>query len=132
MQVMQVMQEHYDLLTDLIAKAIFISQQTVERVDAMQFDKVEELTRKREKIINIILTIHERLDLSQKILKNTAESERAIAFNNQLNLLIEKISDFDEYVMVKLNEEKDKTQIEIAKVFKNKENFKGYNLNCLK
>jgi hypothetical protein len=126
------MQEHYDLLTDLIAKAILISQQTVERVDALQFDKVEELTQKREKVISIILTLHERLDLSQQILKNTAESERAVAFNNQLNLLIEKISDFDEYIMLRLNEEKDKTQIEIAKVFKNKENFKGYNLNCLK
>ena len=126
------MQEHYELLTDLIAKAILISQQTVESVDALRFDRVEELTQKREKIINIILTLHERLDLSQQILKNTAESDRAIAFNNQLNLLIEKISDFDEYIMLRLNEEKDKTQIEIAKVFKNKENFKGYNLNCLK
>jgi hypothetical protein len=126
------MQEHYDLLTELIAKAILISQQTIERVDALQFDKVEELTHKREKIINIILTLHERLDLSQQILKNTAESERAIAFNNQLSLLVEKISQFDDYIMLRLNDEKDKTQIEIAKVFKNKENFKGYNLNCLK
>jgi hypothetical protein len=126
------MQEHYELLTDLIAKAIYISQQTVQMVDAFQFDKVEELTRKREKVISIILTLHERLELSQQIVKNTTERERAIAFNNQLNLLIEKISEFDEYIMLRLNEEKDKTQIEIAKVFKNKENFKGYNLNCLK
>jgi hypothetical protein len=126
------MQEHYELLTDLIAKAIYISQQSVQMVDAFQFDKVEELTRKREKVISIILTLHERLELSQQIVKNTTERERAIAFNNQLNLLIEKISEFDEYIMLRLNEEKDKTQIEIAKVFKNKENFKGYNLNCLK
>jgi hypothetical protein len=126
------MQEHYELLTDLIAKAIYISQQTVQMVDAFQFDKVEELTRKREKVISIILTLHERLELSQQIVKNTTERERAIAFNNQLNLLIENISEFDEYIMLRLNEEKDKTQIEIAKVFKNKENFKGYNLNCLK
>lgn len=126
------MQEHYELLTELIAKTILISQQIIKKVDSYQFDHVEELTRKREKVINIILTLHERLDLSQNILKNTGEGRKAIEFNNQLNLLIEKISEYDEYIMLKLNEEKDKTQIEIAKAFKNKENFKGYNLNCLK
>ncbi len=126
------MVNNYTLLTDLLEKAIRLSKQCIHSVDTNEIENLADMIATREKIINVILTIHERLDLEQNNLKNSKEREFALEFNNQVNLLIVKISELDDELMVKLSEEKDKTQLEIAKVFKNKENLKGYNLNCLK
>ncbi len=126
------MNNHYALLTDLIEKAVKISQECVNQVNMGDFEALEDLIKKREKVISVICTVHERLTLEQTSLKNEGHKEDAVLYNNQLNLLLGKISEFDDFIVSKLDEEKDKTQIEIAKVFKNKENLKGYNLNCLK
>jgi RNA processing factor Prp31 len=126
------MNSHYTLLTDLIEKAVKISQECVIQVNCRDFEALDSLIKKREKIISVICTVHERLTLEQTSLKNIGQKEDAVLYNNQLNLLMNKISEFDDFIVASLDEEKNKTQIEIAKTFKNKENLKGYNLNCLK
>lgn len=123
---------HYTLLTDLIEKAVKISQECVKQVNTGDFESLDGLIKQREKVISVISTVHERLTLEQNSLKDKGQREDAILYNNQLNLLLNKISEFDDFIVTKLDEERDKTQIEIAKAFKNKENLKGYNLNCLK
>lgn len=122
------MNNNHTLLTDLIEKTLTLSVQCVQYVDKHDFESLFPLIEKRDKLISIIQTINERLEVEQKANLNMNDVE----FNNQVNQLIAKIQEMDDYILLKLDEEKNKTQIEIAKAFKNKENFKGYNLNSLK
>lgn len=119
---------NYTLLTELLERTVNISRKCIEFIDAGNFEQVNSLIDHRDKLISIIQTINERLELEQK----ANSHDNTIEFNNQANQLIGKIQEMDDYILTKLTEERDKTQIEIAKAFKNKENFKGYNLNSLK
>lgn len=122
------MKNNHVLLTDLIEKTLTLSAQCVQSIDRNDFESLTPLIEKRDKLISIIQTINERLEVEQKANLDMNDVE----FNNQANQLIAKIQEMDDYILARLDEEKNKTQIEIAKAFKNKENFKGYNLNSLK
>lgn len=122
------MSKNYELFTDLFEKIIYVSRKCLDCAESGDFEQLNFLVEQRDKLISITQTIHERLTLEQ----NSMDSSIAIEFNNQVNELITKMNEMDEQVLLKLNEERDNMQIEIAKSFKNKENFKGYNLNCLK
>ena len=126
------MKNNYQALVEFMEKAIYISQKSLTYADQNDFLKLDKLIVEREKVVNIILTLHERLDLEQNNLPTEEDRRKAIQFNNQANLLFSKIAELDQKLIDKLDIEKNKTQIEIAKSFKNKENLKGYNLNCLK
>ena len=122
------MSKNYELFTDLFEKIIYVSRKCLECAESGDFEQINFLVEQRDKLISITETIHERLTLEQM----NMDSSIAIEFNNQVNELIEKMNQMDEQILIKLNEERDNMQIEIAKSFKNKENFRGYNLNCLK
>lgn len=122
------MSKNYELFTDLFEKILTITRKSLECVEAGDFETLDFLIIQRDKLISITQTIHERLTLEQE----SSNSPIAIEFNNQVTMLIEKMNEMDDQILTKLSEEKNKTQIEIANSFKNKENFKGYNLNCLK
>lgn len=49
-----------------------------------------------------------------------------------VNLFLKKMEQFNQEILEFLELEKDKTRVEIAKTFKNKENLKGYNLSSTK
>lgn len=122
------MSKNYELFAELFDKIMHVSKKCLECANSGDFETLEFLVIQRDKLISITQTIHERLTLEQR----NSNSDIAIEFNTQVNQLIAKMDQIDEKILLKLNEERDKTQIEIAKSFKNKENFKGYNLNCLK
>ena len=122
------MSKNYELFADLFEKIIFVSRKCLDCAESKDFEQLNFLVEQRDKLISITQTIHERLTLEQ----TSMDSNIAIEFNNQVNELIEKMNEMDEQVLIKLHEERDNMQIEIAKSFKNKENFRGYNLNCLK
>ena len=118
----------HKLLYEVIEKTILISTQCVRYVDEEDFEKLDSTMAEREKLINIIQIIYDRVLLRETRVKTESNQ----AFNDQVNQLIAEIMKMDSYILEKLEKEHKNTQIEIAKVFKNKENFKGYNLNCLK
>jgi transcription termination factor NusB len=110
-------------LLDFINRAYLLTKDGLKAVQNRDFDSLVKILDNREKAINIASTFSERLALYP---------EQDEAFNNQVNQVVESIAKLDDIISSCLEHEKTKTQFEIAKTHKNKENFKGYNLNRLK
>ena len=115
-------------LIEFLEKAYELTTLALKLVQKSELDQLNEVLENRERAINIIESLSERLSLHKK----NADPLHVEAFNNQVNQVISKIANMDDIIMSCLEHEKTKTQFEIAKTFKNKENFKGYNLNNLK
>ncbi len=124
------MKDLQDQLIQFLEKAYQLTQLALKCVQQRDYERLSEILDNRERAVNIIQSLSENLSLHSKDKKNN--SDAVIQFNNQVSLVIEKINQMDEIITSCLEHEKDKTQFEIAKTFKNKENFKGYNLNNLK
>jgi len=120
--------ETQNSLIEFLEKAYELTTMALKLVQKQDIDKLNEVLANRERVINIMESLSERLSLHQK----NQDPNLVEAFNNQVNQVITKISTMDEIIMDCLEHEKSKTQFEIAKTFKNKENFKGYNLNNIK
>lgn len=121
------LQTQENLIT-FLDKAYELTKVSLKLAQAKNFDELVKVLDNRERAINIVQSMSENLSMYQK----NKEQESYIAFNNQVNQVIEQIHSMDEIVMACLAHEKEKTQFEIAKTHKNKENFKGYNLNKVK
>ena len=123
------MKETQENLIQFLEKAYDLTTQALKSAQAGDFDALVNILDNRERAINIVQSLSENLALHQK---NSEEQELVKQFNSQVNLIIEKIHSMDEIIQTCLEHERDKTQFEIAKTFKNKENFKGYNLNKIR
>ena len=120
-----------NLQTELIHfldKAYTLTQEALKAVQEKEYEKLNILLDNRERAINIIQSLSDNLSLHQKC----ADQSQVNEFNNQVNQVINKIYSMDDIITSCLNYEKNKTQFEIAKTFKNKETLKGYNLNNTK
>ena len=117
-----------DIMT-LLDKAHELTRIALKQVQAKDFEKLIDVLDNRERAINIINSLSEKLYLYSK---NPNAPKSLIHFNNQVTQVIEAINNMDEVITKCLEHEKEKTQFEIAKTFQNKENFKGYNLNNTK
>ena len=116
-------------LINFLEKAYELTRVALKCVQTRDYDKLTEVLNNRERAIGVIQSLSEKLELHNK---NTTNSEHVIEFNNQLSLVLDRISNMDDIITSCLEHEKNNTQLEIAKTFQNKENFKGYNLNNLK
>ena len=123
------MKEIQGQLITFLEKAYQLTTQALKLVQEQDFEKLHLVLDNRERAVGIIQSLSEKLSLYSN---NTDSPEAFQEFNNQVNQVIEKISAMDEIITSCLEHEKNKTQFEIAKTFKNKENFKGYNLNNIK
>lgn len=112
-------------LIEFLEKAYNLTVQAQKLAREQKFDELFSVLDNRERAIAISETMSERMSLEHK----NAEPEAVKKVNNQVNQLINKIHSLDESITMYLQAEKTKTQNEIAKTFKNKENFSGYNLN---
>lgn len=112
-----------EIISDLVEKMITLTADA--RIHCLQenidTEEILNLFSRREKLIHIFESLYLKF-----------EKRFHLDFKNQINQLINKIDEMDKFVLECLELEKEKTQIAIAKVFKNKENFKGYNLNTTK
>ncbi|MBD64106.1 MAG: hypothetical protein CME62_02790 [Halobacteriovoraceae bacterium] len=117
-------------LIEFLEKAYQLTINALKEAQNGEFDKLNNTLENRKRAINIIDSLSQQLALHQK--NPDHNKELAEQFNNQVNQVINKINSVDEIMMACLEHEKSKTQFEIAKTFKNKENFKGYNLNNTK
>lgn len=109
------------LIYQLIEKAVIITSDALNLSREDQVEEVSKLIAKRDRIFEIFNLTYQRV-------------EKAFnqEYKNQLNQLISQIMQMDLIILQNLENQKEKVQIDIAKIFKNKENFKGYNLNTLK
>lgn len=112
-------------LVEFLTKAYELTTQALKLAQSQEFDQLSEVLANRERAIAISQTMSERFALEQKNFDKKIVSKT----NNQVNQIINQINSMDEIITLCLEQERNKTQIEIAKTFKNKENFKGYNLN---
>jgi uncharacterized membrane protein YqiK len=112
-------------IIDFTQKAYEISKKCVVLCDSGNAAEVVKLIDEREKILSIIQSLQERLALYEK-------EDYDDEFNENLSEVIQSIIKKDDYIVSKLMDEQKNVQTEIAKVYQNKENLKGYNLNNLK
>lgn len=117
-----------DLLTDYLGKTLSMSRDALKFAQEKNVEELNQTLDNRERIINILMSLHERVSMHLQ----TQPADLAEQVNAQINQIIEQIDSLDDAVTSFLLSEKNKTQFEIAKTHKNKENFKGYNLNKLK
>lgn len=116
------------LLNNLIESVVRLTQKSLTDAQNSNFDKIDYYIEERGKALTIIELMLEKLNINP-VYNN---SETITQYNNQLNQLVSLIHQSDEQLVKYLQEESIKTQNQIAKTFKNKENLKGYNLNDLK
>ena len=109
------------LINELVVKIYDITMECLEETEKGEVEKVMSLLDDREKIIQVI----DKLSQDDSIQNN---DEILV----QLDQVITKIQEKDQVIIEGLISLKDKLHFEIAKVFKTKENLKGYNLNKLK
>ncbi len=115
-------------LIDFLDKAYLLTQEALKAVQVKDYNKLNVILDNRERAINIVNSLSENLALHYQ----KANPQLVKEINNQVTQIINKIASLDEIIESCLEFEKNKTQFEIAKTFKNKENLKGYNLNNLK
>ena len=125
---MNEMQEIQKNLISFLDKAYALTIKSLKLVQNQEFEELNTVLANRERAINIIDSLSQNLSMFQSKMEQNEFNE----FNTQVSQVIEKINGIDEIVMSCLEHEKNKTQFEIAKSFKSKENFKGYNLNNVK
>ncbi len=122
------MSNAHTMLPEFIEKALLLSADCLNHISNDDSDKLLETLENRERVINIIQSLHETVTLEQTQINSEYNDE----FNTQLNQLLTVIAEIDEKVLNYLHEERELVQNEIAKTFKNKEHLKGYNLKSLK
>jgi hypothetical protein len=98
------------------------SQKILTLIEVNKIDDAMIELNNRERLINIIQKQYANLKL-----------EKVNQYNiDETNKLLNLISKEDDLIVKKLEEIKMSTNHEIAKLFKTKENFKGYNLKNLR
>lgn len=125
---MKELKELQNQLIEFLDKAYTLTATALKKVQENELEELVVILDNRERALNIITSLSEKLSLY----KNVDTAVGLIEFNNQVNLIIDKIVNMDDIITTCLQHEKEKTQIEIAKTYKNKENFKGYNLSNTK
>lgn len=109
------------LINELVIKAYDITLECLECTNSENVELTLKKLDERERIINAITH-----------LSKDPEVQNHSEFTNQVYQVINKIHEEDQKILEKLASLKSKLHFEIAKVFKTKENFKGYNLNSIK
>lgn len=118
------MTKNETLFIKAVNTALDMSERCVEMLRAKEREAALEELENRSRVINVIL------QMDQALLTN--EEPSTAEFNNLVSRSVFNLNQIDETIIELLTEEKLLTQNEIAKTRKNKENFKGYNLNSLK
>lgn len=109
---------------ELVEKALVLSRVALRQSQLNNLEELNLTLSNRERVINILLSHSENLSLYKD-----HEQEENVAFNTQLDQKLNEINKVDQIIVDFLQHQKSLTQVEIAQTFKNKESFKGYNLN---
>lgn len=112
-------------IIDFTKRAYDMTKKCVEHCQADNADEVVTLIEDREKILNIIESLQVKLSTHEK-------EDYDEEYNQYLSKIVQSIIKKDEFITDSLSKTKKNIKSEIAKVYQNKENFRGYNLNNLK
>ena len=115
-----------ELFIQALRDAVMMSEQVIDCFEKKKTGAALNILENRSRVINIIFHLDEKLQLETK---NTPLGEQE---ENLMIDLIQAINSSDDKIQEYLLKEKIITQNEIAKTHKNKENFRGYNLNTTK
>lgn len=110
-----------EMLKHLSIQALELTEGIVELVKSENVDLILKRLDERDRVINIMSRLLAFVP--------PAEVDKQIP---EFKGIINKITKIDELIMTDLIRLKDSVHLEIAKTFKTKENFKGYNLNNIK
>jgi len=121
--------EIQETLILFLDKSYGLTKDALRYVQNKEFDELNTALDNRERAIGIVESLSEKISLHGK---DVTLVDSLVAFNNQVDQVIEKIHAMDSIITSCLEHERDKTQFEIAKTYKTKENFRGYNLNNIK
>ena len=122
--------------TDFMDRILVSTRRLLLATNQGDMDSIDFESDNRERMINIIeqvqFTIEERLNTF--FTKESIEEVTPIlnAWANDLGLWYEKIGLIDDETTQGLELMKEETAKEIGAVYRNRENFRGYNLNSLK
>lgn len=96
-------------------------------------DRIEFFSKNRGRLVNFVQQQQEEIETiiaeKNKELSNPQSVEILKAWVEDISIKTNEIGLLDEKILDELGKEKDKTTQEIASTFKNKDKFKGYNLN---
>ena len=96
-------------------------------------DRIEFFSKNRGRLVNFVQKQQEEIESiiaeKNKELSNSQSIEILKAWVDDISIKTNEIGLLDEKILDELGKEKDKTTQEIATTFKNKDKFKGYNLN---
>ena len=112
------------MLFEMTNKTLILTQQILNNAKEENVDLVMNGLSDREKTILIIQQIQDKISRDSTPLKQQ--------LLNESQRILDKIESLDVEIIQLLEGLKKNTNSEIAKIYKTKENFKGYNLNNLK
>ena len=117
----------YMAMYELVEKTLLCTKKILDlSKDPEQVDKTIASLHNRERLINAINELQAKLN-SMENKSNTLNH-----WNKEISNIIVSIQNMDIEIINNLEATKRQLNNEIAKTFKNKENFKGYNLNDIK
>lgn len=115
-----------ELFLQALRDAVMMSQQVIDCFDKGNTNAALNILENRSRVINIVFHLDEKIQVETQNPPIDEQKEKLVVD------LISAINSFDDIIQEYLVKEKLITQNEIAKTHKNKENFKGYNLNNTK
>ncbi|HXH31716.1 MAG TPA: hypothetical protein VNJ01_12955 [Bacteriovoracaceae bacterium] len=115
------MEKMIELFEEFLMKSITMTEAVLEK-DVVPDDGLTAFTQNRERLLAIVDQI------SQQISWNEVSQEK----RSDLNRQIDYVKKLDEKLLVKLQEYQAEVKKDIEKTFRQKEGFKGYNLNDVK
>ena len=120
----------------LVNKAIHLTQSMVELAKKENFNSVTEKSENRNRLVNLIGHIQEKIERSIKVIPQevySVEIELNIQkWQGQFNKGIQHIVEMDQNILEYLNSNKDQIKQELSSNYKNKVTHKKYNLSTLK
>ena len=117
-------------------KCLQLSKKILESCKKDDLDLLISLTENRERLLSTLSHLYQNIDHQLNLLSAESITPDLILFlkewQSKMIKLSHEITLIDEDTLVKLEENKDSVAIEISKIFKQKENLKGYDLSSVK
>jgi ribosomal protein L7Ae-like RNA K-turn-binding protein len=120
---------------DLLENVYKISVKIFKSASNSEIDEVANQSENRERLINILESVQSQAETSINKISDFTDQDLMLvirSWREDVNYWIDKIRNVDSNTTVLLEQLKEEATIEIANVYKNKENLRGYNLNNLR
>lgn len=115
---------------------LLLSHKILKSCQNDDIDLLVSLTENRERLLSALAHLFQNIDHELNLLPGEAISPELIVFlkewQSKMINLSQEITNLDQQVVATLEQSKDSITLEISKIFKQKENLKGYDLSTVK